>query len=63
MEFTNTEITGMGWTNIVCKCDPENATEQIVNEVAKKRVHQTIPSHLVLRGIPRLDWHNTRLCS
>ena len=42
IEFVHQQVKQMGWTTIVCKCDPENSTHLIVEELAKKRAHPTI---------------------
>ena len=43
IEFVHQQVKQMGWTTIVCKCDPENSAHLIVEELAKKGVHPTIP--------------------
>ena len=48
IELVHQQVKQMGWITIVCKCDPENATHLIVEELAKKRAHPTIPSPIQL---------------
>ena len=43
IEFVHQQVKQMGWTTIACKCDPENSTHLIVEELAKKGNHPTIP--------------------